>query len=141
MKDNMLLLNILEDNAIAIKEEVEELIRYKVIKKLEEAKKKIAESIQLDEGNILRQGRTMIIRRRIRNGKMQKNIRRPTAKGFTIRGGKLKRIPAAQQIKNRITQKKASRKRRVKLQASLRKRKISMKKRSALGLKEHYNGL
>lgn len=106
--------------------------------KLDEMKKSIKKII---EGNILRQGRVELIRRRIRNGKLQKNIRRPVAKGFTVRGGKLTRIPAAKLIRLKIIQKRAARKRRVKMAQSLRKRKISIKKRSALGLKEHYNGL
>lgn len=106
--------------------------------KIDEMKKSLKKIV---EGNILRQGRIELIRRRIRNGKLQKNIKRPVAKGFTVRGGKLTRIPAAKLIRLKIIQKRAARKRRVKMAQSLRKRKISIKKRSALGLKEHYNGL
>jgi len=89
----------------------------------------------LAEANVMRQGRTMLIRRRIRKGKVQRNIRKSAVKGFTLRRGKLKRIPVAKRIRARIVQRRAARKRRAHLQQTLRKRKLSMRKRKAMGIK------
>lgn len=91
--------------------------------------------VGLTEANRMRQGRTVLIRRRIRKGKLQRNIRRSAVKGFTLRRGKITRIPVAKRIHMRIVQKRASRKRKAHLQQTLRKRKLSMRKRKALGIR------
>jgi hypothetical protein len=91
--------------------------------------------VGLTEANRMRQGRTVLIRRRIRKGKLQRNIRRSAVKGFTLRRGKITRIPVAKRIHMRIVQRRASRKRKAHLQQSLRKRKLSLRKRKALGIK------
>lgn len=90
--------------------------------------------IMFGEANRMRQGRTILIRRRIRKGKLQRNIRRSAVKGFTLRRGKITRIPVAKRIRARIVQKRAARKRKAHLQQSLRKRKLSLRKRKALGI-------
>jgi hypothetical protein len=91
---------------------------------------------KIDEAmNRMRQGRTVLIRRRIRKGKLQRNIRRSAVKGFTLRRGKITRIPVARRIHMRIVQRRASRKRKAHMQQTLRKRKLSMRKRKALGIK------
>lgn len=90
---------------------------------------------ELNEVNIMRQGRTVLIRRRIRKGKLQRNIRRSAVKGFTLRRGKITRIPVAKRIHMRIVQRRAARKRKAHLQQTLRKRKLSIRKRKALGIK------
>lgn len=104
-----------------------------VEKKLSVLRKVISESM-FAEGNRMRQGRTVLIRRRIRKGKLQRNIRRSAVKGFTLRHGKITRIPVAKRIHMRIVQKRASRKRKAHMQQTLRKRKLSMRKRKALGI-------
>jgi hypothetical protein len=86
------------------------------------------------EANRMRQGRTVLIRRRIRKGKVQRMIRKSAVKGFTLRHGKITRIPAAKRIHARITQRRAARKRRAHMQSTLRKRKLSMRKRKAYGI-------
>jgi len=91
--------------------------------------------VGLTEANRMRQGRTVLIRRRIRKGKLQRNIRRSAVKGFTLRRGKITRIPVAKRIHMRIVQRRASRKRKAHLQQTLRKRKLSLRKRKALGIK------
>lgn len=108
--------------------------------KLSILRKVIAESM-CTEGNRMRQGRTVLIRRRIRKGKLQRNIRRSAVKGFTLRRGKITRIPVAKRIHMRIVQKRASRKRKAHMAQTLRKRKLSMRKRKALGIKENYHAL
>lgn len=135
--------NILSGENYAASAAINEKINILVSNKLKELKNKLASDIisemrKQHKNNILKQGRMMIIRRRIRNGKMQRNVKRSTQKGFTIRGGKVTRISAAQRIKMKISQKRGARKRKVKMASSLRKRRISIKKRTALGLKEHY---
>lgn len=89
----------------------------------------------LSEANVMRQGRTLLIRRRIRKGKLQRNIRKSAVKGFTLRAGKIKRIPVAKRIRARMVQRRAARKRKAHLQQTLRKRKLSLRKRKAMGIK------
>jgi len=91
--------------------------------------------VGLTEANRMRQGRVVLIRRRIRKGKLQRNIRRSAVKGFTLRRGKITRIPVAKRIHMRIVQRRAARKRKAHLQQTLRKRKLSLRKRKALGIK------
>jgi hypothetical protein len=86
------------------------------------------------EANRMRQGRTVLIRRRIRKGKVQRMIRKSAVKGFTLRHGKITRIPAAKRIHARITQRRAARKRRAHMQQTLRKRRLSMRKRKSYGI-------
>lgn len=90
---------------------------------------------QLAEANVMRQGRTLVIRRRIRKGKVQRMVRKSAVKGFTLRRGKITRIPVAKRIKMRIVQRRAARKRKAHLQTTLRKRKLSMRKRKAMGIR------
>lgn len=90
---------------------------------------------KIDEANIMRQGRTVLIRRRIRKGKLQRNVRRSAVRGFTLRRGKITRIPVAKRIHMRIVQRRAARKRKAHLQQTLRKRKLSLRKRKALGIR------
>ena len=86
------------------------------------------------EANRMRQGRTVLIRPRIRKGKVQRMVRKSAVKGFTLRHGKITRIPAAKRIHMRITQRRAARKRRAHMQTTLRKRRLSMRKRKAYGI-------
>jgi hypothetical protein len=88
----------------------------------------------LDEGNIVKTGRVKLIRRRIRAGKLQRNIRKSSVKGWTLRGKKLVRIPAAKRVRMRIIAKRSARKRKGKLQNILRKRRQSLRKRKAMGI-------
>jgi len=99
------------------------------------------ESIEpIDEAqNVIRLGRTKLIRRRIRrkNGKVvvQRNIRRSAVKGFTLRGGKMKRITAMQKIKMKRAQRRGAIKRRAHKQQILRRRMISIRRRKSLGIR------
>ena len=104
-------------------------------------KKAIAEELipseteTLEEGNIVKSGRIKLIRRRIRKGKLQRNIRKSAVKGWTLRGKKLVRIPAAKRIRMKIVAKRSARKRKGKLQSILRKRRMSLRKRKSMGIK------
>lgn len=121
-----------------------------VDKRLEEAKMYVAadrfEEESIEEAykrnpNIIRMGRVKKIRRRIRrNAKgritVQKNRRRSAIKGYRISGNTVRRIPATVRLrKARLLKRSWKTTRRAKLRRSLIKRKMSMRRRSSLGLK------
>lgn len=87
------------------------------------------------EANVQKMGRKKLIRARVRGGKVQRRKVVSAVKGYTIRGGKLTRMPATERLKRKISARKAKMKRRAKLARSLIKRKRSLRKRAALGLK------
>lgn len=93
------------------------------------------ETEELTEADVMRRGRIKIIRRRIRKGKLQRNIKKSAIKGYTIKQGKMTRIPSSQRIRMKMKARRAAIKRRGKLQQALRKRKISLRKRKAMGIK------
>mgnify|MGYP006277415839 CR=1 FL=1 len=117
--------------------------------RLAEAKRYVAEDMfekVLDEAtkrnpNIIRQGRIQRIRRRIRrNAKgrivVQKNVRRSSIKGYRISGNTIKRIPAAVRLrKARLLKRSWRTTRKAKLRRTLMKRRMSMRKRSSIGLR------
>ena len=119
-----------------------------VAKRLAEAKRYVAEDMfieVLDEAtqnrNIIKMGRVQKIRRRIRRnakGKIviQKNIRRSAIKGYRISGNTVKRIPATVRLrKARLLKRSWKTTRRAKLRRTLMKRKMSMRRRSSIGLR------
>ncbi len=123
-----------------------------VSKRLSEAKIYVAgerfEEVEvLDEAvpkrnpNIIKMGRVKKIRRRIRrNAKgrivVQKNRRRSGVKGYRISGNTVRRIPAVERLrKARLLKRSWKTTRRAKIRRTLLKRKLSMRRRSALGLK------
>lgn len=113
--------------------------------RLKEAKNYVAEEM-FDEAakrnpNIVKMGRITKVRRRIRrNAKgrivVQKNIRKSGIKGYRISGNTVKRIPATARLhKARMLKRAWKTTRRSKLRRTLLKRKISMRRRSSLGLR------
>ncbi len=132
--------SILKQQFIGLKEEIYKKLEAIREQKLVQLKRRLgailSEAIRrtINEADVVRQGRIKLIRRRIRKGKLQRNIRKSAVKGFTLQRGKLKRIPAARRIHMRIVQRRAERKRKQHLQSSLRKRKISLRKRKAMGI-------
>ena len=102
--------------------------------------------IELDEvtkrnPNIIKMGRINKIRRRIRrNAKgrivVQKNARRSGIKGYRIKGNRVVRIPATERLrKARLLKRSWKTTRRAKIRRTLLKRKLSMRRRSSLGLR------
>lgn len=87
------------------------------------------------EANVVRMGRALLIRRRIRKGKVQRNIRRPAQKGFRLKKGKVVRIPAQERMRMKLKARQAARKRKGKMQQILRKRRMSLRKRKSLGIR------
>ena len=120
-----------------------------VSKRLQEAKRYVAEDmleeIELDEAkrntNIIKMGRINKIRRRVRrNAKgrivVQKNVRKSGIKGYRISGNTVKRIPATVRLKKaRLLKRSWKTTRKAKLRRTLLKRKMSMRRRSSLGLR------
>ena len=120
-----------------------------VAKHLVEAKRYVAEDMfekVIEEAtkrnpNIIKQGRIQKIRRRIRrNAKgrivVQKNIRRSSIKGYRLSGNTVKRIPATVRLrKARLLKRSWKTTRRAKLRRTLMKRKMSMRRRSSIGLR------
>jgi hypothetical protein len=93
------------------------------------------ELVSLEEAsNVQKMGRTKIVRARVRGGKVQRRKKVSAVKGYTIRGGKLTRMPSSERIKRKISQRKAKIKRKAKAARALIKRKRSLRKRKALGL-------
>ena len=139
---------IIEGNFIEAKQELFKRLNEIAALRLEEAKKTIAsETFEVfDEAvrrnpNIIRMGRIQKIRRRIRRnakGKivLQKNVRKSGVKGYRVSGSTLKRIPAAERLrKARKLKQSWKTTRRAKLRRTLMKRKMSLRRRSAMGLR------
>lgn len=143
---------LIADKLAEAKEEIFAQLNTIVAKRLSEAKIYVAgerfEEVEvLDEAvpkrnpNIIKMGRIKKIRRRIRrNAKgrivVQKNRRRSGVKGYRISGNTVKRIPATERLrKARLLKRSWKTTRRAKIRRSLLKRKLSMRRRAALGLK------
>jgi len=98
------------------------------------------ETEQLDEAkrnpNVIKQGRTKIVKARVRGGKVQRRKKLSAVKGFTVRGGKLKRMSMAERLRRKRGQRRGKIKRKAKMARALMRRKRSMRRRASLGLKE-----
>ena len=99
--------------------------------------KTIAEIVKeiIFEANIQKMGRKKLIRARVRGGKVQRRKVFSAVKGYTIRGGKMIRIPPSERLKRKIGARRAKVKRRAKLARALIRRKRSLRRRASLGLK------
>jgi len=133
--------SIFSNNLFEAKRILHERINEIVKEKLEELKLEIAsepydieEEEELDEGNVQKMGRVTLVKIRIRKGKVQRRKKLSTIKGYTIRGGKVTRMPQSERLNRRMAQRRAKLKRRGKLGLALRKRKMSIRKRGAMGL-------
>ena len=121
-----------------------------IAKRLQEAKRYVAEDMSeefLDEAakkrntNIIKMGRIQKIRRRIRrNAKgrivLQRNVQRSGVKGYRISGKTVKRIPANVRLhKARMLKRSWKTTRKAKLRRTLFKRRMSMMRRKSIGLR------
>jgi hypothetical protein len=84
--------------------------------------------------NVIRQGRTKLIKFRVRKGKIQRGKKFSAVKGYTIRGGHLVRMMPAEKRHRQIAARRAKFKKASKLKQSLRKRRMSTIKRRSVGL-------
>ena len=115
-----------------LREKMEQLVYEKLDQKKEDLFRKICGP--LAEGNVTRMGRTKLVKVRIRNGKVQRRKKLSAVKGYTIRGGKLTRMSPLERRHRKMAAKRSKFKRRAKLRQSLRKRRMSLRKRTAMGL-------
>ena len=122
-----------------------------VAERLQEAKRYVQSDLyeeveEIDEvakrnTNLVKMGRITKIRRRIRrNAKgrivVQKNKRRSGIKGYRVVGNTVRKIPANVRLhKARMLKRAWKTTRRSKLRRSLLKRKMSMRRRSSMGLR------
>ena len=88
------------------------------------------------EANVQKMGRKKLVRARVRGGKVQRRKKLSAVKGYTIRGGKLKRMSMQERIRRKRGQRRGKVKRKAKMARALMRRKRSMRKRASLGLKE-----
>ena len=142
---DLILANKLDEAKDVLRSRLSEIVS----KRLQEAKRYVAEDMleeveELDEAgnaNIIKMGRINKIRRRVRrNAKgrivVQKNVRKSGIKGYRISGNTVKRIPATARLKKaRLLKRSWKTTRKAKLRRTLLKRKMSMRRRSSLGLK------
>ena len=140
--------NLIEGKLEEAKQSLFERLNVIASERLAEAKRYVAsdmfESVEVIEEapqNIIKMGRVQKIRRRIRrNAKgrivVQKNVKRSAIKGFRVSGNTVKRISAADRMrKARLLKRSWKTTRRAKLRRTLMKRKMSMRRRAAIGLK------
>lgn len=99
----------------------------------------VVKKIISEARNVVRMGRTKLIRARVRTVKGKVTVQRrkkfSAVKGYTIRGGKVVRMTSSERLKRRISQRKAKIKRKAKAARAMIKRKRSMRRRQSLGLK------
>jgi hypothetical protein len=67
---------------------------------------------------------------------VQRRKKVSAVKGYTIRGGKLKRMSAAERLRRKRGARIGKIKRKAKMSRAIMKRKRSLRKRASLGLKE-----
>ena len=121
-------------------EYIDEAKKYVAADRFDEVEEELDEAYKRNP-NIIRMGRVKKIRRRIRrNAKgrivVQKNRRRSAIKGYRISGNTVRRVPATTRLrKARLLKRSWKTTRRAKLRRSMIKRRMSMRRRSSLGLK------
>jgi hypothetical protein len=131
--------SFLSGNLTEARKLIDERIKEIFEEKLEIIKQRIvveeAEKLGLDEANILKMGRTKLVRVRIRAGKVQRRKKFSSVPGYTIRGGKLVRMSSQERRHRKMGARRAKIKLRSKKNQILRKRKISLRKRKAMGVR------
>lgn len=131
---------ILSNNLVEARNELEKKIVELVIEKLEQAKLRLAAEMYdaddefVTEANITKMGRAKLIRVRIRNGKVQRRKKLSAVKGYTFRAGKLTRMSPLERRNRQLAARRSKFKRRAKLKQAIRKRRMSLRRRAALGL-------
>ena len=149
---DLILQNKLDEAKELIFERLDEIASVR----MEEAKPYIVdamfEEIEVDEDvleeaakrrnpNIVKMGRITKVRRRIRRNKkgriiVQRNVKKSGLKGYRISGNTVKRIPATVRLrKARLLKRSWKTTRKSKLRRTLLKRKMSMRRRKAMGIK------
>jgi hypothetical protein len=143
----MFIESIIKGKILEAKDELLDRLNQIAAKRLEEAKKYVASDLYeefeeiLDEANVVKMGRVLRIRRRIRRNKkgkivVQRNVRKSAIKGYRLSGNTVKRIPATTRIaKARKLKRYWKTKGRAKMKRTLLKRKMSIRRRNSMGIK------
>jgi hypothetical protein len=138
---------IARNELVEAKSFIFERLEQMVATRLQAEKVSVADDIyewveeELDEANVMRMGRITKIRRRIRrNAKgrivVQKNVRKSAIKGYRLSGNRVVRIPTIQRLqKSRKLKRYWKTKGKAKLRRTLMKRKISLRRRTSMGIK------
>lgn len=138
---------LIQNKLVEAKELFYSQINERVTKRLEEKRKELSADIYewteevIEEGNIVKQGRIQKIRRRIRRDAkgrivVQRNVKRSAIKGYKVSGNTVKRIPVTQRMqKARKLKRYWKTKGRAKLNRTLLKRKMSMRRRKSMGIR------
>ena len=125
---------------IILQTRLEEVKKYVAEKTYVKSEEELTEAVKKST-NIVKMGRIKRIRRRIRrNNKgrivVQRNRVKSAVKGYRVQGTQLKRITATQRInKTRKLKRYWKAKGRAKLQRTLLKRKMSMRRRQSMGIR------
>jgi len=115
---------------------IEELIEEKLQQiKLRTVAEDYDTDLDLLEANVMKMGRTKLVRIRIRKGLVQRRKKFSTAPGYTIRGGRLVRMSSIERMRRKRGARRAKIKIKTKRNQILRKRNISLRKRRAMGIK------
>ena len=131
----------LDDIASVRLEEAKPYVVDAMYEEIEVDEEVLEEAVKKRNPNIVKMGRIQRIRRRIRRNKkgriiVQRNVRRSGIKGYRISGNTVKRIPATVRLrKARLLKRSWKTTRKSKLRRTLLKRKMSMRRRQAMGLK------
>lgn len=129
---------LLSDNLVEARNDLDTILKGLIKEKLDLLRYRISaeltETFGLSEGNVLKMGRTKMVRVRIRKGKIQRRRKLSAIKGYTIRGGKMTRMSPLERRHRKLAARRSKFKRRAKLRQSLRKRSMSLRKRTAMGL-------
>jgi hypothetical protein len=126
---------LLAGNLVEASELLEDKLDELIEERLTEEKAKMAlEMFDLDEANVQKMGRMKLVRVRIRKGKVQRRKKLSAIPGYTMRGGKLTRMLPAERRHRKMAARRSKFKRRAKLGQALRKRKMSLRRRSSMGL-------
>ena len=131
----------LNDIASIRMEEAKPYIVDAMFEEIEVDEQVLEEAAKKRNPNIQKMGRITKVRRRIRRNKkgriiVQRNVRKSGIKGYRISGSTVKRIPATVRLrKARLLKRSWKTTRKSKLRRTLMKRKMSMRRRQAMGLK------
>ena len=131
----------LNDIASIRMEEAKPYIVDAMFEEIEVDEEVLEEAAKKRNPNIQKMGRITKVRRRIRRNKkgkivVQRNVRKSGIKGYRISGNTIKRIPATVRLrKARLLKRSWKTTRKSKLRRTLLKRKMSMRRRQAMGLK------
>jgi hypothetical protein len=131
----------LNDIASIRMEEAKPYVVDAMFEEIEVDEEVLEEAAKKRNPNIQKMGRITKVRRRIRRNKkgrivVQRNVRKSGIKGYRISGSTVKRIPATVRLrKARLLKRSWKTTRKSKLRRTLMKRKMSMRRRQAMGIK------